>query len=516
MQHSALSVSLQEDLPQPSLSSASSASIMSQHVPEQELSPNQASFASRAGSTLSTPRSLRPGTVPQLDLSPAIALHMASLEGDEEEEEPAHHRQEEEEEATQRQAAAMASFDDLSGPDDSDSASEAASVAPSTTASMTHAGQSVQGMEDMLDVADHVSTASSARSDMPAAQTLKMPTASTAQQSLSISAPYEASPFITNVYARTLSGEKGQALSAADQADVAPSLQANVAASSSTQVSASGTAHAQVTAVGVGSSAHITAVGIGSISVTDSGLPDDAAQSASTAQGSHGLSAVMSNESLSTASSSISEELEIEAAGSNQQASPRSSHLSMRQAPAQAASVQATAAASGPGNQAQATPEALLEADDVQLDFESRDASPAMISADIPLLQPDSVGVSSLPLLALNIGKKDSEDKEQQHLAPDLLAYAEAAMTEVDAEVDRHASVSRQATRTAVTSYAEAVPEAAGHGQQADNIAADLFDELLTDAVQSMTTIGDIACAPACFASDAVNWANLLLCLCIP
>ena len=497
---------------------------MSQHGPDQELSADQTSFASRAGSTLSTPRSLRPGTVPHLDLSPAIALHMASLEGDAEEEEPAHHRQEEQEEgASQRQAVAMASFDDLSGPDDSDAVSEAASVAPSTTASMTHAGQSVQGMEGMLDEADDLPTASSAHCDMPAAHTLKLPIASTAHQSWSMSAAYKDSPFITNEYARTLSEETGQTLSAADQlAEVAPSLHADVAARSSTQVSVSGTAHAQATAVGVGSSTRTTAVDIGSTHEADPGLPDDAAQSASTAQIRHTLPAVASYESLSIASSGISEELKIEVAESSQEVSPRSSHLSMTQAPAQAASAQATAVASGPGHQAQATPEALVEADDVHLNFESPDVSPPMVSADRPCLQPDSVGVSSLPLLAFNIGKKDSEDKEQQHLAPDLLAYAEAAMTEVDAEADRHALISSQATRqaeaarTALMTHAEAVPEAAGHGQQADNIAADLFDELLTDAVQSMTTIGEIARAPACFVSDAVNWADLLLCMYTP
>ena len=496
---------------------------MSQHVPAPL--PDQASFASRASSTLSTPRSLRPGTVPKLDLSPAIALHMASLDGDEEEEEPAHHRQEEEEtreEATQRQAAAMASFDDLSGPEDSVAASEAASVATSTTASSLDGDQSMQGMNDMLDDADYALTASSsAHSDMPAGHTLDMRTAGTAQQNLSTVTASEASPLVTNQYATTLSGETSQTSAAANQAESALSPKADLAASNSTQASVSGTVNIRTTAVDVGSSAQATAVDIGSTHVTKFLFSDDAAAPASTAQISHRLPAVVSEELLSTTSSSISEELEIEAAESSLESSHRSRHLSAHQDAAQAASVEASAVSSGPGNQAEATSEALLEADDVQLDFESPDASLAMIPAEKPLLQPDSVDLSPLPLLALNIGKKDSEDKEQQHLAPDLLAYAEAAMTEADAEADRHASGSSQATQqagathVALMTHAEAVLETAGHDQQADNIAAELFNELLTDAVQSTSITGDFADTPACFVPDAVNWADFLLCICI-
>ena len=530
---------------------------MSQHGPEQEQLPNQAGFPSRAGSTLSTPRSLRPGTVPKLDLSPAIELHMASLEGDEEEEEPAHHRQEEDQKgASQRQAAAMASFDDLSGPDDSDAASDGAvSVAPSTTASLTSGVQSLQGMSGTLGDADHASTASSAHSDTPAAHVLDMHTASTEQQGLSTAAASEASPLVTNEYAETLSAETTRTSAAANQAEAGlpPDMESN-----SSQASVSATAHAQatVTAVDTGGSTHgtavdaagnthgtavdtagstpgtavdtggsthgtavdaagsthgtavdtagstpgtavdaagstpDTAVDAGSTRIPDSGLPDGAAQSASIAQMSHGLPAVASDRSSSAGSSSISEELEIKAAQLSQEASPRSSHLYTHQAIPQAA----IDVASGPGNQAEAASEAHLEADDVQLNF--HDASPAM-SADMPLLQPHSVGMSSLPLLALNIGKKDSEDKEQRHLAPDLLAYAEAAMTEGDGHADRHALVSSQATRqadaahTTLTTHAEAVPEAAGHDHRTDHIAAELFDDLLTDAVQSMTTIGE-------------------------
>ena len=460
---------VQEDLSQPSLSGASSASMVSQHVPEQELLPDQASFASRAGSTLSTPRSLRPGTVPRLDLSPAIALHMASLDGAEEEEEaPAHHRQEEERD-TQRQAAAMASFDDLSGPDASDVASEAASVAPSVTASLA----TVDVLAD-ADVADHASTTSSAASSMLGPFHMHSIAASTELQTLFM--PSASPHFLGSEGPRAPSDETSQTSSAAHRAETALALEANVVASNISQASVTATAHAQATAVGTVSSMHVT------------DLPDDAALSAPTAELGHRLPAVKSDQSLSTASS-VSEELEEEADDSSQEASPRSDHLSVSQG------AEATAAAGRPSYQAQAGSETVLEADDVQLSFEAPVANHPLTVADLPLLQPQSVVTSLLPLLARNIGKKDSEDREQQHLAPDLLAYAEAAMTEVAAEgADRPFADSNTAARQAevvdTVPFSNPVSEAASHGQQADEIAAELFDNLLSDAVHSMITPG--------------------------
>lgn len=488
---------LQEDLPHSSLSSASSVSILSQDAPEQELLPDQASLASRADSTLSTPGSLRPGTVPRLDLSPAIALHMASLEGEEEEEEPAHHRQAEEEEtATRRQAAAMASFDDLSGPEDSDTASEAASVAPATTAAMSDAGQSMQAMQGMPDVADHASATSSADSERLAERSWEMSTASVAQPRLSMPAAAAASSVVPDEYTREVSGEREQTASAANQAESAvPPKKVDVAASSGNQAAVIGTAHTEATAVGAARSPHATAVDIGSTHVTDSTLPNDAADSTAMAQTRHRLPAVNSDESF-TIASSISEDLELGTADSGQEAPPESIFRLPFSHAAQAASANASAVPRGHGSQTEAPSEALLEADDVQLSFESPDASHPMISAHIPLLHPEPADISSLPLLALNISKKGSEDKEQQPLAPDLLAYAEAAMTEGNANADQHALVTgklagpAEAAHTAVMSHTEAGLEAAGRSQQADNIAAELFDELLDDAVLSMTSTG--------------------------
>ena len=108
------------------------------HPPAHEPLLDQATVDSKASSSLSTPRSLRPGTVPKLDLSPAIALHIASMDDSEEERDAGSAAEEEEEEkehlASERQAAAMASFDDLSGPEDDDAASVMSHQAAATAA----------------------------------------------------------------------------------------------------------------------------------------------------------------------------------------------------------------------------------------------------------------------------------------------------------------------------------------------------------------------------------------------
>ena len=530
-----VSLLLQEDLPLSSLSSASSASIMSQLVPNQELLPDQES-ANKAGSALSTPRSLRPGTVPKLDLSPAIALHMAELVGEEEEEQNAG-LQEEKGTATERQAVAMASFDDLSGPDSPDTDREeeegaatqrqapvmaslddfsgrkspdtdgqeedgmatqqqaaampsfddlsgpesppAASLAPSTTASQA----SDHSMHDMADrfedaqVADHaLMTSSASSSAMLAAQALSGPSASTAQLHLSVPSASEALTSVISEGTQASSGEASHSSHTHNGGTTSPH-QPDVAVSNSTLESIIATAHAQATVVDAGSTAPFE----------HSPAPaDSAAHAAPPAQLSHPLPAVRSEES-SPAASSVSEELEFESAYLTQESSPESDHLLLSQAASQAVVSRL--------KQTEATTESAVEADDVQLSFGSPEADP--LKADTPLLQPESIGVSSLPLLAGNIGKKRSEDKEQWHLAPDLLAYAEAAMTEGGAEADPYPLVSQkaageaEAASAALLSSTFPVPEAVRHGQQADSIAAELFDELLTDAVQSMTNPGE-------------------------
>lgn len=476
----------EEDLPQPSLSTASSASIMSQQVPDWELWPDQASFVDRAGSALSTPRSLRPGTVPKLDLSPAIALHMAELVGGELEEQRADRW--EEEGATQRQAAAMASFDDLSGPDSPDAASETASLAPAATASQA-ADDSMHAMADSPrdnpQVADHASTASSRSIDVLAAQALVATPASTAQSSLSIPSAHEAPLVVISSKTAALPGEASQASALVHQRETGSSSETDVDVSHSTRVPFRDTANAQATAVEIGSVAHVT---------ESTALAVSAAHSPAPTQMTHPLRPVSSDEAFSAASS-ISEEIERESAYLSQEPSAGSDHLPLSQAALQAASSQAAASVSGLGlgRQTEATTEAAVEADEVQLSFGSPEADPQQ--ASMPLLQPESVGVSSLPLLAGSIGKRDSEDKEQRHLAPDLLAYAEAAMS----EAEHHSTVSSKAAggtkpaHAVLISNTGAMKEAASHDAQVDKIAAELFDELLSDAVQSMTTTGESA-----------------------
>lgn len=80
------------------------------------------------GSEQATPRSVRPDTVPRLDLSPAVALHAAALE---------HPSDDEDELLAPRDQppAAIPSFDDLSGPDDSDAESAGADESVSDSAS---------------------------------------------------------------------------------------------------------------------------------------------------------------------------------------------------------------------------------------------------------------------------------------------------------------------------------------------------------------------------------------------
>ena len=512
---------------------------MSQHVPNQELLPDQES-ANKAGSALSTPRSLRPGTVPKLDLSPAIALHMAELVGDEEEEQNAG-LQEEEGAATERQAAAMASFDDLSGPNSPDTdreeeegaatqrqapvmaslddlsgrkfpdtdgqeedgvatqqqaaampsfddlsgpesphaASGTASLAPSTAASQA-SDHSMHAMADRFEdahVADHALMASSASSSaMLAAQALNGPSASTAQLRLSVPSASEALTSVISEGTQASSGEATLSSHTHQEGTTSPH-QPGVAVSNSTLASVIATAHAQATAVDAGSTAPLG----------HSPAPaDSAAHAAPPAQLSHPLPAVRSDES-SPAASSVSEELEFESAYLTQESSDESDHLMLSQAASQAVVSRL--------KQTEATTESAVEADDVQLSFGSPEADP--LKADTLLLQPESVGVSSLPLLAGNLGKKHSEDKEQRHLAPDLLAYAEAAMTEGGAEADPYPLVSQkaageaEAANAALLSSTCPVPEAVRQGQQADKIAAELLDELLTDAVHSMTNPGE-------------------------
>ena len=506
---------LQEDLPQSCLTTASPASSVGHPSHEQEPLPDQASFVSRAGSTVSTPRSLRPGTVPKLDLSPAIALHMAALEGGEEEEaEP--DLEEEEDRATERQAAVMASFDDLSGPDASDAGSESGSTVPSLAASPTASSRSMHDIRDGLDDADDPHHTALTTSDAPglkrknknAAQRLDIgqPLPASQQQSLSVPALSEAPPSDLSPRDSLLPAE------------------ANHTSNSSLRAAAKVPCDPTSTAGNIAGDVEAAVVdGFRLTAVTDRpGLQEHTAAALLTGELDQGSTKSESASSLSTASS-ISEEMELAGGFLSQEASfttdQAQSSLDVTQP--QAVAVTGGIQASQPGPEAEAEPEIAVEADDVQLSFEPAHAGHLLIPAPPPLLLPDPTAASLPPPLTQGIGKKESHQEEQWHLAPDLLAYAEAAMEEGDEAADQHALVSsKSAERTAATppgrtsspeaaseAVAEGVAEAARHGQQADDIAAELFEELLDDAVQAMTATGELKlyCASCDFSTAALS-----------
>lgn len=154
---------MQELLDQDSNLTGASASSLSHQLSDQDSLPGQANSHSGTSSEQATPRSLRPGTVPRLDLSPAIAIHVASLD-DPDPDDAAAEEEEEETRASERQAAAMASFDDLSGPEASDTASPGSDKQDEVSQSADEHATA----EDALD--DEESAASSAASALLAVQ----------------------------------------------------------------------------------------------------------------------------------------------------------------------------------------------------------------------------------------------------------------------------------------------------------------------------------------------------------
>ena len=129
---------LQEELSyQSSFSRSASGSI--QASDEEALSPT--GKASSAGSDQATPRSLRPGTVPRLNLSPAVALHAAALDNPSDDEDELLAPRD-----TQAPAA-VPSFDDLSGPEDVDSEQEGPEDSGSDSEAVEQLGRNVHWQE---------------------------------------------------------------------------------------------------------------------------------------------------------------------------------------------------------------------------------------------------------------------------------------------------------------------------------------------------------------------------------
>ena len=497
-------VTMQEDLPQASVTSASPASSIRHDLPQQDLLPDQASFTSRAGSNLSTPRSLRTGTVPKLDLSPAIALHMAALEGEEDEDQDADEL--EEERAAQQQAAIMASFDDLSGPEASDTASQAASEAHSSTASMSAAMTAMHVGDDDAQSTDDLSTASSAASGMLSAHhsgSNLLPSAQQQGASVLLSEAFGGSASGASQDSIVLPAEASHTSSsglhpAPAVPSALPSVSPATAHAAAAGLEPDTRLHAGISATaGVSSASHAEAsavheAGISKSPSTDtSGLQDELATAlpASNAELVPSPEAIRSLSSAST----VSEDLTLEANVLSQEHSATFDNLASGQ-PAAQAEAAAAAVDISLHHQAlvkEAAADTALGADEIQLSFEPANAGHLLSTS--ALLQADLTATHSPPFLTRSIGKRDSEAEEERHLAPDLLALAEAAMAEADQEAAGVASVSSKkdrqtaAQQTAAISNAQPVPEAARHGQQTDEIAAELFDELLSDAVQAMT-----------------------------
>jgi len=521
---------LQEDLEQTSqLSSASasaSSSSLSHQLSDQDQLPDQASFPSRAGSAISTPRSLRPGTVPRLDLSPAIAIHTATLD-DPNPDDAAGEEEDGENLASEQQAAAMASFDDLSGPEASDRASDAASQLSDND--LPH-GEDQVDVTDDRGLTDDESTASAATS---AHHTAQQPDEEDVDQALQA-----ASASVSLLSEATLKQYEDQ---------------------EHTMFKARTSAHADSAAV-----KHTGQEDNGG-QLLDDAIPNDVhpqqhdsadtlsdiihhTQSAAPAgKLSHGMSHSI-GDSASTASS-VSEDPELESGLLSQEPSPRSGTVTQTNTEGGALHAPVVAGVPDAGH-------VLLTQDLHQLSGSSGEAA----------------DTAQTPIANLTT----AVEEEGRHLAPDLLAYAEAALADNQAEAEQSpplmgagaaqaaakgsptqsaeteltlrqsnahqlvaaqmtssASVSEHAAQLSVLSHPASasmpsnsgmrqipslerkpVPDQqsspsspdlaeqqAGHhatNQVADDIAAELFDELLSDAVQTMTGAGELRCPCNC------------------
>ena len=479
--------------------------------------PDQAGFHSRAGSTISTPRSLRPGTVPRLDLSPAIAIHTATLD-DSSPDDAAGEKEDGGNLASERQAAAMASFDDLSGPEASDRASDTASQ-------LSDSHHELPQAEDEVDVTDDESGASAASSGHHTAQQpdeedldQALQAASTSVSLLSEAALKQYEDHGNTVYkARTSAHADSAAVEHTSRVDNAWQLLADPNPKD---------VHPQQ---------HESAGTL--LDITP--RPQSAAPAGKL---SHGMSRSI-GDSVSTASS-VSEDPDLESGVLSQEPLPRSGHGTVTQTDTEGVALHAYVLAATPG------------------------AGHVLLTQDLHRLSGSSGGATDTAQASI-ANPTTAVEEEGRHLAPDLLAYAEAALADSQAEADQSpplagigaaqagakgsptqspetelalrqssahqfvaaqvsssASVSEHAAQPSILSDPAAaslpsvsgmrqipslerkpVPDQlpspsspdlaeqqAGHhanDQAADDIAAELFDELLSDAVQTMTGAGE-------------------------
>ena len=504
-----------------SASASASSSSLSHQLSDQEQLPDQAGFQSKAGSAISTPRSLRPGTVPRLDLSPAIAIHTATLD-DPNPDDAVGEQEEGENLASEQQAAAMASFGDLSGPEASDRASDAASQL-SDCHNELQQGEDEVDMTDDRGLTDDESAASAATSDHHTApqsddedvdQALQAATASVSLLSEAALKQYEDQEHVV-LKARTSA-----------HADSAAVRHTGLVGNEEQLL-------IHTTPNDVHSQQHES-------TDTVSDITHHTQSAAPPGKLTHGISHSI-GDSASTASS-VSEDPDLEFGVLSQQPSPRSGTVTQTDTGGGALHAHGVTGTPAAGH--------------VQLTQELQQLS-------------DSSGEATDRAQASIAKLTPAVEEEEQHLAPDLLAFAEAALADRQAEAEQSpqllgagaaqataegsptqspeteltlrqssahqldaaqmassASVSKHAAQfSAVTDPASAslpsgsgtrqipslerqpVPDQlpspsnpdlaeqqAGHhanDQVANDIAAELFDELLSDAVQTMTGAGE-------------------------
>jgi len=473
---------------------------------------------------MSTPRSLRPGTVPRLDLSPAIAIHTATLD-DPDPVDAVGEEADGDNLASEQQAAAMASFDDLSGPEASDRASDAASQ-------LSDSHNELPQEEDQVDVTDDrgltddESTASAATSGHHTAQQPDEEDLDQALQAASASVSMLSEAALKQYEDQGHTVLKAHTSAHADSAAVEHTGQVGNEDDEEQLLT-------DVSPKDVHSQQHESAD-------TLSDITHHTQSAAPAGKLSHGMSRSI-GDSASTASS-VSEDPDLEYSLLSQEPSPRSGTVT--QTNTEGGALHAHVVAGIP------------------------DAGHVLLTQDLHQLSGSSGGATDTA--QTSIAKLTTAvEEEERHLAPDLLAYAEAALAgsqaeaeqspplmgagaaqaaakdsptqSAEAELTLRQSSTHQLVAAQITSYVSVSEHAAqlsvlsdpasallpsdsgmgqipslerkpvpdqlpspsspdlaeqqaGHhanDQVADDIAAELFDELLSDAVQTMTGAGE-------------------------
>ena len=449
---------------------------------------------------MSTPRSLRPGTVPRLDLSPAIAIHTATLD-DANPDDAAGEEEDGENLASEQQAAAMASFDDLSGPEASDRASDAASQLSDNELPQ---GEDQVDVTDDRGLTDDESTASAATSGHHTAQ---QPDEEDLDQALEA-----ATVSVSLLSEATLKQYEDQEHT---MFKARTSAHADSAAMEHTGQVGSEDDEGQLLAGAIPKDVHIQQhESAGTVSDTTHHT-----QSAVPAgKLSHGVSRSISD-SASTASS-VSEDPDLEIGVLSQEPSPRSGHGTVTQTDTGGGALHAHVVAD-------ATDTAKVSIANVTtaVEEEERHLTPDLLAyAEAALADSQAEAARSPPLMgaAQAAAKKSPTQSPQTELtltqgsAHQLNAAQTTSSASVIDHVDQLSALSDPASASLPSdsgmrqipslerkpvpdqlpspSSPDLAEQQAGHharNQIADDIAAELFDELLSDAIQTMTGAGE-------------------------